>query len=232
MRSASSSILLCFFLCIVAIYDALGSAAAYAQTTQTTQTTIVLHATPVRGSNSAAFCDDPGVCDGVEPRTRVDSQEPHYIKVLTRNFDTDISGISCAFEWDPTWTWGFGIYHCPDPGGPGPPTSPGEPGGPIYGAYTWIFDCIEAGSTIILGTLVVNPGTSGCLRIIESAYPCGLCAFTCDTYVEGVEIDAQNVGRVCIGQDGHAPCEPATVPISAVSWGHIRAQFGTARRPQ
>ncbi len=42
-------------------------------------------------------------------------------------------------------------------------------------------------------------------------------------------IDLRNVGRVCVGEGGYAPCDPVTVPVEATSWGRIKQQLGHAR---
>ncbi len=180
-------------------------------------TTLVLHVVP-RGEFG---CSVTGVCDGTAPNVEVRGGEEYVVAVLARNFDA-LSGVHCAFDWHWSWTLSYSLWDC-QPGSVGEfgPQGPG----PLDGFVGTFFDCVEAGSTAVIGWLVVEAGDIGCFEVIESVH--GI--FSTDCSIAQTPIDLRNVGRACVGEGGYAPCDPVTVPVEATSWGRIKRQFVPAR---
>ncbi len=181
--------------------------------------TLVLDARPT----NIAPCGVAGVCDGVDPATQVAPKESFYFSMLVRNIDTELDAVSCAFDWDPSWNFVASAWSCA--GGNTGEVSPYGPG-PMEGSLVVTFDCIPAGSTVVAGWLLMSSGHQGCLEIIESTFfpICGLASTAC-WQPDCTPIDPRNVGRVCVGPGGYAPCEPVAVPVEAASWGRIKGQL-------
>ncbi len=181
-------------------------------------TTLVLHVVP-RGEFG---CSVTGVCDGTAPNVEVRGGEEYVVAVLARNFDAGFKGVLCAFDWHWSWTLSYSFWDCQ----PGSLSELGPQGpGPRDGIGGALFNCIEAGGTAVIGWLVMEAGDSGCFEVIESVH--GI--FSTDCSYMNTPIDLRNVGRVCVGKGGYAPCDPVTVPVEATSWGRIKRQFVPAR---
>ncbi len=181
-------------------------------------TTLVLHVVP-RGEFG---CSVTGVCDGTAPNVEVRGGEEYVVALLARNFDAGFKGVHCAFDWHWSWTLSYSLWDC-QPGSIGElyPQGPG----PRDGMGGALFDCIEAGDTAVIGWLVMEAGEAGCLEVV--APEVGIRAVNCnptDTF-----IDLRNVGRVCVGEGGYAPCDPVTLPVEATSWGQIKQHIVSGR---
>ena len=180
-----------------------------------TNSTIVLHA--VEAGFGTCELDDP--CDEAGATVNIiHPGVPHVIYVLIRNYDS-ISGFACAFDWDPGWIFGYGIWDCqggfacdaPVPSGPGP----------ILGALGCGFACNESGY-LVVGRMIMLP-QSGCMRVIESAGN-GAAVYGCDDAV--FPVNEGNRGAVCVGAGGYDACDPAQVPVEGTTWGRIKRQYG------
>ncbi len=181
--------------------------------------TLVLDARP---TNIGPCSGVPGVCDGVDPVTQVVPQESYYFRMIVRNIDAELYAVLCAFDWDPSWTFVASAWCSGVSSGEVSPYGPG----PMEGSLDATFDCIPAGSTVVAAWLLMSSGHRGCLEIIESTFfpICGLASIEC-AQPDCTPIRPDNVGRVCVGPGGYAPCEPVVVPVEAASWGRIKSQL-------
>ncbi len=202
----------------IATFLVLGTLLASPAAAENENTTLVLHVVP-RGEFG---CSVTGVCDGTAPNVEVRGGEEYVVAVLARNFDAGLEGAVCAFDWHWSWTLSYSFWDCL-PGSINELYPQGA--GPRDGFVGVLFDCLEPGTTAVIGWLVMEVGETGCLEVI--APEVGVRAINCnptDTF-----IDLRNVGRVCVGEGGYAPCDPVTVPVEATSWGRIKRQFVPAR---
>jgi hypothetical protein len=170
-----------------------------------------------------AYCEAPDPCEPPnQPQVNIpQTHQWFWIYVFARNFD-NISAIQWAFDWPSTLTVSSGGWLCP-PGALGIPEQPPYGPGPIYGSCGSVFNCISSGASQLIGSVGVLPGT-GCLEIIESAFPNGTSLVTCSGEV--MPIAPANRGKVCVGKGGIITCESA-VPVEPATWGKIKAQYGS-----
>ena len=182
------------------------------------ETTLVLHALAV-GSALPCEIDDP--CLGPGPAVEVDPLDaPHHAILVARNYQEPMTGLRCAFDWDPGWQFVSGNWGCL-PGALAEITPVGP--GPQAGSLLVVFDCIQAGTSAVVGWLIFGSATEGCVQVIESSIGCGLCTLECDP--GETPIHPKNVGRVCVGPGGSAPCDPVATPVRAETWSRIKGQY-------
>lgn len=180
-------------------------------------TTVVLHAVSGLGTSCTPDFD----CAAVQPRTRIDNPVGIYRTYMyLKNYDT-VSGVQVAFDWPATWSFGFGQWQCQS--GQLSATLPTAPG-PIRGTIATAFDPISGGALEAIGYLLFNPlGQSGCLSIIESAFPFGNHVFNGSAVTPLLD---SNEGRICSNNDGWNTCEcRATTAVEFATWGQIKATY-------
>jgi hypothetical protein len=186
-------------------------------------TTIVLHAV-----NAV-----PGPCDtgvdcqegGTLPTLNVSGMATPSIVMLVANYDR-CQGVQCAFEWDPSWVFTFGLWDCqPNQLSAVTPTASGETAGTISTA----FDEITLGAVAPVGRLGFGASpASGCISIIDSSFPDA--THVVGNFGEGIvpqPVIEDNRGRVCVGGVA-AGAYDACIPVVAVeptTWGSIKAQY-------
>jgi len=182
--------------------------------------TVVLHAI----SGIDTDCQTDLDCAAVLPNTRVDSPAGLYTVVMyLKNYET-VNGIQVAFDWPGTWAFGFGLWQCVT--GQLAAVQPTAPG-PTTGSITTVFNRLDGGALAPIGVMVFNSIGTGCLSIIESSYPFGnhiLDQFSGGP--ENVALRADNLGKICVGEDGTNTCECVPVAVESATWGQIKASYG------
>ncbi len=193
---------------------ALGGVAS-AQTTNNC-TTVVLHAI----SGIDTDCQTDLDCTAVLPTVRIDTPAGLYTVVMyLKNYD-NTNGVQVAFDWPVTWAFGFGLWTC-QPG----QLSAVQPtaAGPTTGSITTAFNFISGGALAPVGVMVFNSIGTGCLSIIESSYPFG------NHVINGSDVmplRADNVGKICVGEDGTDTCACVPQAVEPATWGQIKASYG------
>lgn len=181
-------------------------------------TTLVLHA--VQTDFGICEIDDP--CEPAPGQPLIEIHAPgewHTIYMLARNYD-NFACLQCAFAWPSDWTLIFHLEGCL-PGQLGSDVGP-TGSGPLNGAFAACSNCITGGASAVVSRLYMIPGT-GCLELIEPAYPFGTHVESCQQEID--PIPEVNRGRVCVGPGGINTCEPTPVPVESSTWGNIKEQY-------
>jgi hypothetical protein len=185
--------------------------------------TIVLHAVALGDSVATLpLCaiNDPCLPAPGEPVVEIDRPGTLYaIYVLARHHQ-HLCGIQWALEWPTDWTYLFAVWACQSGQLGGWPPMPQGPG-PLAGSVATAFNCIDGPATAIIGFIVMRAGT-GCLEVIESAYPDGTHALGPRMEVDPIGLGRR--GRVCVGPGGLNTCDPV-VPVESATWGAIKATY-------
>jgi hypothetical protein len=186
-------------------------------------TTIVLHAV----DTAFALCNqiqiDGTDCETVLPQVNVEGMSTPAIFVLLRNYD-DVHLMQCAFDVPTSWVYAWGLWDCQ--GGLHPDISPHPPFGPTSGTVSYLFgDAIAGGTLATLGRMFFSSASSGCVTIVDSAFPYGTHVQSSSWVV--TQVIPENRARICVGPGGYTACSPA-VAVEPYTWGRIKDQF--ARR--
>ncbi len=180
-------------------------------------TSLVLHAGAAVDPSCASVAS---ACDGTGPTIDITGTAAPTIFLLLRNYER-ISGVQCAFEWDPTWTLTFGLWECQSNAlSAFTPSASGD----SLGTITVAFDEISGGTTAGVGMLSFGSAGAGCISLVESVFPFGNHVFDVNSDPQNIQIDAQNWGKVCVGAGGLDTCE-AMVAVEARTWGEIKAHY-------
>jgi hypothetical protein len=143
-----------------------------------------------------------------------------WIYVFLNGFD-GVRAMQCAFETD-DWTLVAGIWDCTS--NPAVGHQPVNPLGPGPGTLAIAFDVVMGPQFLVIGRMLFVPPTSGCLTVVESIYGSGGCVVLAPDGSTLTDVPAENRGVVCAGQGGYDACDPP-VPVDAVTWGSIKAQY-------
>ncbi len=185
-------------------------------------TTLILHAVAV---DSAALpscvIDDPCLPEPGNPAVKIVKPGMlHAIYVLARNHQ-HLCGVLWALDWPAQWQFQFALWTCQEGQLYGWPPMPQGPG-PWNGSVASAFNCVTSPATAVLGFMFMVPAT-GCLEIIESAFPGGTHAL--GPAMETDPIGSDRRGRVCVGPGGLNTCVPPASPVEGVTWGRIKASY-------
>ncbi len=165
--------------------------------------------------------DDPCLPEPGHPAVEiVKPGTMHGVYVLARNHQ-QLCGVQWALDWPPEWQFLFAIWGCQEGQLYAWPPMPQGPG-PWNGSVASAFNCVSGPATAVIGFIVMVP-SSGCLAIIESAFPGGTHALS-PTW-EPDPIDASRRGRVCVGPGGLNTCLPPASPVEGVTWGQIKSTY-------
>ncbi len=178
-------------------------------------TTVVLHAVEEAGP-----CDQVVNCFDALPRVDVSSMSSPSIMVILRNYDR-VHGIQIAFEWDPSWSLASGSWDCQAMQLSA--VQPSEPGARA-GTITTAFNVITEGEAAVIGQLTFASAPSGCLRLVDSAFPYGNHVVDITSDPPHTILDPQLWGKVCAGPGGYNTCYAPT-PVNSETWGAIRARY-------
>ena len=179
-------------------------------------TTVVLHA--VAGFSTG--CTTTLDCTTVPPLINVTSPTGAYtVFVYLKNY-AEVNSLQCAFDWPPTWSFGFGLWQCQTGQITGTtPTAPGATEGTIATA----FNAISGGALAPIGLMVFNSIGTGCLSIIESSFPFGNVVL--DAGGADTPLSDSNEGKICVDTGGVNTCDCVAQAVEPSSWGAIKATY-------
>jgi hypothetical protein len=205
MKSIAARIMPLIMLSMLLV---VGSAAA------NEDTKLVLHAV----DTAFAPCNAHGVdCGENGPTIDVTGMDTPAVYLLVYDY-TEIVGVQCAFDWDPSWVFTFGLWDCQSNQVNGfTPSAPGETNGTI----TTAFDALTGGAVEPVGRMNFAGATSGCLTIIDSSFPFG--THVVDATGQDTPIPEGLRGAIYVGPGGHDGCTP--LPVEPGSWGQIKRQY-------
>jgi hypothetical protein len=175
---------------------------------------LILHAEEVEDEDPS----DPPVfdCDEEHPDTEADAGELTDIFIYAKvPAGGSLAGLQVAFEWPASWEflgW-MGTYQPHSIAALTPTAS-----GPTAGTLAIAFDCVSAGGTAVpIGAFRIRPGPSGCLHLVQSAWPNGNHAVNRE---RGDRDPRENWGPVCAEDDGSTlcgtkSCRPLRFPMPA-----------------
>ena len=209
-----------FVLALAMILLALGVSATRAPAQNGNEcTTVVLHAV----SGIDTDCTSSLNCTSVPPTVRVNNPAGLFTVMMYLKNYQGVQGVQVAFDWPPTWSYGFSLWQCQV--GQLSAAIPSAPG-PITGTITTAFNRISGGGLAPIGLFVFNSIGTGCLSIIESGFAYGnhvidLNGFPYETHLLDI-----NEGRVCVGSDGWNTCEcQGVTAVESTTWGQIKATY-------
>jgi len=189
------------------------SGAALAQSNNCT--TVVLHA--VAGFNTG--CTTTLDCTPVvPPLVNVSSPTGAYTVFMYLKNYNEANGVQCAFDWPPTWSFGFGLWQCQTGQVTAvTPTAPGATDGTIATA----FNAVSGGALAPIGLMVFNLIGTGCISIVESSYPFGNVVILS---TETTALNDANEGKICVDSGGIDTCNCLT-PVENSTWGQIKGSY-------
>lgn len=171
----------------------------------------------------------PEGCDGYRPVDcgrvwpTVDVPANVQITAFVLIYDYwNTQGVQTAFDWDPGWTLLGGACDCqPGQTCQGPWEFPG-------GNLATAFLCIYGPAIRPVARMFFITGSNGCLRQVQSSYPFGIHMLDCQNGIDRINplnpAEAYRLGRICVGQGGHAACGFVS-PAEARTWGAIKAAY-------
>ena len=74
--------------------------------------------------------------------------------------------------------------------------------------------------------MVFNSIGAGCLSMIESSYPFGNHVIHPSVIPPETPLRANNMGKVCVGEDGTNTCACIPEAVEPATWGQIKASYG------
>jgi hypothetical protein len=179
-------------------------------------TTVVLHA--VAGFSTG--CTTTLDCTTVPPLVDISAPTGAYTVFMYIKNYAEAAAIQCAFDWPPTWGFGFGLWQCQTGQITGTtPTAPGARDGTISTA----FNAISGGALAPIGFMVFNSIGTGCLSIIESDFKFGNVVL--DFAQETTPLSDSNEGKICVDTGGINTCDCVPQAVEPSSWGAIKATY-------
>jgi len=186
-----------------------------ASATANIDTRLVLHAV----DTAFAPCNAHGVdCETSYSTIDATGMSTPAVYLLLWNY-TEVVGVQCAFEWDASWTFTFGLWDCQSNQVNG--YTPSAPGGPTNGTITTAFDMLSGGAVQPIGRMNFASAGSGCLTIVESTFPFG--THVIDALGQDTHIPETHRGAICVGAGGVDAC--LLPPVEPRTWGHIKRQY-------
>ncbi len=182
------------------------------------RTTLILHGSAGVDPTCASVAN---ACDGAGPTVDVTGVAGPSIYLLLGNYER-LSGVQCAFEWDPSWALAFGLWNCQESALTA--VTP-QASGDSLGTITVAFNEISGGGTVGVGVLSFTSAGTGCISLVESVYPFGNHIFDIHSDPQNIAIDEANWGRVCVGGGGINTCDTWLPAVEDKTWGGIKAQY-------
>jgi len=159
-------------------------------------------------------------CNSMSPTVNVQPGENIVVYVLLRNYEA-ASALRYRFEVDGgksglwgDWTMLFSTFGCLP--GQNSPAIPSEASGDLETHFL----CLEGGALQVLGLMVMQAGSHGCLGISDIEFS-GI--WDCNQVI--TPIAPGNRGRVCVASGGYDACDPMQVAVDGATWGAIKAQY-------